>query len=61
MKPILLFFTVMHILTSCHKNSNTPQPPSVEDPTITALKAHVWLLDSLERVHNGVVVDSLIE
>jgi hypothetical protein len=68
-KFILLSFIVMAIV-SCSKNNSTPDPivPNQsedstrnEDSIITALKAHVWLFDSIERFQNAVVIDSLIE
>lgn len=76
MKPILLCLSLIFLFSSCSKDNDTLQnedatqnenpaqseyPTQSEDSTKTALKAHVWLLDSIERFHNGVVVDSLIE
>ena len=61
---IFLFLSFICLFSSCNKDNNTPQtpdPPQTEDPVITALKAHIWLFDSIETFHNGVVVDSLIE
>ncbi len=67
---VVLFVTVL--LLSCTKNDNPPQtedpPPTGDtiprqsnDPTIMALEAHVWVFDSIETMHNGMVVDSVIE
>jgi hypothetical protein len=68
-KFILLSFIVIAIV-SCSKNNSTsgPNVPDQnqvstrnEDSIITALKAHVWLFDSIERFQNAVLIDSLIE
>ena len=66
---LALLVTVLFL--SCTKNNDTQQtqdPPTIDslprqstDPTIMALEAHVWVFDSIEIMHNGVVVDSVIE
>lgn len=69
MKRYILLFLSFIILFACGKSNSTispKDPPSTEDSLktedsiITALKAHVWLFDSLEKVHNGIAEDSLI-
>ncbi|HEX5154778.1 MAG TPA: hypothetical protein VFW07_25200 [Parafilimonas sp.] len=70
MKPILLSLSLVCLLLSCTKSNDasenditppTENPSKSDDSTVAALKAHVWLFDSLLRIENGEVTDSIIQ
>ena len=64
MKHIFILFAITFFFCSCNKTSNNPKSTDStqnNNPVIMALKAHVWLFDSIDRVQNGIVTSSLIE
>lgn len=64
MKPVLLFLSLTFLFLSCAKNNDAPEneaPTGNGDSTIKALKAYMWLFDSLVRIENGVATGSIIQ